>query len=243
MPAYVLSIAEDKAGDLWFGTALGELRHFHAGKFETILPGDSLTDESTLKAAAVANPFGSRSRGALSGGERFWSLHFDDDNVLWIGTLGGGLLRFKDGKFARFTTRDDLPSDYVSQILEDNRGQLWIGTSVGIVRVSKRELNELADGGKTEPAFVTYGKFDGLPALECSGGTQPNCWRARDGRLWFTTIKGAVWVDPEQLRLNRLPPQVHIEEFLVDGKSQGQKNAAMAKPVSKLAEKIKIPWE
>lgn len=239
-PAYVLSIAEDKSGDLWFGTALGELRHFHAGKFETFLPEDSFTDESTLRAAAVADPFGSRSRGALSGGERFWSLHFDDDNVLWIGTLGGGLLRFKDGKFSRFTTHDDLSSDYVSQILEDNRGQLWIGTSVGIIRVSKRELNDFAEGGKIAPTFVTYGKFDGLPALECSGGTQPNCWCARDGRLWFTTIKGAVWVDPARLRLNLLPPHVHVEEFWVDGKRQAEKSITIAKPISELPEKIKI---
>ena len=239
-PAYVLSIAEDKAGNIWLGTALGELRCFRAGKFEAFRPKDSLTDESTLAAAVASDPFGARNRGALSGGERFWSLYFDADDVLWIGTLGGGLLRFKDGQFTRFTTRDDLPSEHISQILEDPNGQLWLGTRIGIVRVSKHELNDFAAGGKNPPNFVTYGKFDGLPALECSGGSQPNCWRSHDGRLWFTTVKGAVWVDPAVLRLNRLPPPVRIEEVLVDGASLTAKDSPASQPVSKLPEKIRI---
>ena len=239
-PAYVLAITEDRAGDIWLGTALGELRRFHAGKFAVFRPKDSLMDENTLKAAVASDPMGARNRGALSGGERFWSLYFDADDALWIGTLGGGLLRFKDGQFVRFSTRDELPSEHVSQILEDDLGHLWLGTRAGIVRVSKSELNAFANGGKILPNFVTYGKFDGLPALECSGGSEPNCWRSRDGRLWFTTVKGAVWVDPSQLRLNQLPPPVHVEEVWVDGERLIAKGAAIVQPASELPAKIRI---
>jgi Y_Y_Y domain/Histidine kinase/Histidine kinase-, DNA gyrase B-, and HSP90-like ATPase len=85
--------------------------------------------------------------------------------------------------------------------------------------VNRRELNAYADGGKVLPNFITYGKSDGLPALECSGGSQPACWRAHDGHLWFTTVRGAVWVDPASARVNRLPPPVHIEVVRVDGES------------------------
>jgi ligand-binding sensor domain-containing protein len=60
--------------------------------------------------------------------------------------VGGGLLRFKDGHFTRFTTRDGLPNEHVSQILEDDRGQLWLGTRAGISRVNKRELTNFANG-------------------------------------------------------------------------------------------------
>ena len=55
-PAYVLGLAEDQAGNIWAGTALGELRRFHAGKFEAFRPLDSLTDESMLKAALAYDP-------------------------------------------------------------------------------------------------------------------------------------------------------------------------------------------
>jgi ligand-binding sensor domain-containing protein len=89
-PAYILSLAENKNGDLWCGTALGDLRCLHGGTFTTFRPADSLTDEASLRAAATADPMSEHNRGALSGGERFWSLHFDQDGTLWIGTLGGG---------------------------------------------------------------------------------------------------------------------------------------------------------
>ena len=225
-PAYVLSLAEDRQGDLWCGTALGELRRLHAGQFTSYRPPDSLTDEATLRSAASADPLVEHNRGALSGGERFWALHFDAAGTLWIGSLGGGLLRFQDGKFTRFTTREDLPSEHVNQILEDDQDQLWLGTRAGVVRVSRSELNAFAEGGQQLPNFVTYDKADGLPALECSGGSQPACWRGHDGRLWFTTVRGAVWVDPAVLRVNRLPPPVHIEQMRVDGKSILPKESA-----------------
>lgn len=216
-PGYVLSIAEDQAGDLWLGTAVGQLRRLHNGKLETFIPQDSLTDRQTLLEAEQANPMESQGRGSLSGGERFWALHFDNDGVLWIGSLGGGLLQFKDGKFTRFTTREGVPDDYVSQILEDGRGQIWLGTRVGIARAAKKNLNTFARGTNAPLTFITYGKYDGLPAVQCSGGNQPNCWKSRDGRLWFSTVSGAVWVDPTVLHVNHLPPPVQIEEMLVDG--------------------------
>lgn len=240
VPAYVLAITGDSAGNIWFGTALGELRRLHAGKFETFLPSDSRTDEKTLRAAALADPFNFRKQGALSGGERFWSLHFDAEDVLWIGTLGGGLLRFENGKFTRFKTSDGLPSDNVNQILEDANGQLWLGTGAGIVRVAKSELDDFARGGKTAPNFVTYDKSDGLPALECYGGSEPNCWRDRDGKLWFTTVKGAGWIDPAVLPVNRRPPQIHLEQFRLDGKEQVETGFPASLPVTRPPQKLTV---
>jgi ligand-binding sensor domain-containing protein len=215
--AYVLSIAEDQAGAIWIGTAMGELRRWQAGKFESFHPPDLPGGMTFLRDETRVDPMQSRGRGALSGGERFWALHFDGDGVLWIGTLGGGFLRFENGHFTRFTTRDGLPSKHVSQILEDEHGQFWLGTRAGIVRVAREELNNSARGTNGPVTFVTYGRADGLPTLECSGGNQPDCWKSRDGRLWFSTVKGPVWVDPSALRFNRLPPPVQMEEVLVDG--------------------------
>jgi signal transduction histidine kinase len=132
--------------------------------------------------------------------------------------LGGGLLRFKDGHFTRFTMREGLPNEHVSQILEDDRGQLWLGTRAGISRVKKSELTNFANGGNEPINFITYGRSDGLPTIECSGGIQPACWKSRDGRLWFSTAKGPVWVNPSALHFNLLPPRVQLEEVLMDGK-------------------------
>lgn len=216
--AYVLSLAEDQPGNLWIGTAAGELRRWQAGKFETFHPPESPSGKE------AANPAGKASQtpllgfnGRVFGRERLWALHPDAEGVLWIGTLGGGLLRFKDGHFTRFTMREGLPNEHVSQILEDDRGQLWLGTRAGIARVDKRELTAFAHGADEPITFITYGQSDGLPTIECSGGIQPACWKARDGRLWFSTAKGPVWVNPSALTINLLPPPVQLEEVLLDG--------------------------
>ena len=244
-PAYVLAITEDKAGNLWIGTALGELRQHKAGRFTTYWPEDSPTEPQAAAAAAAAaegaKPLQNRSRGALTGGERFWALHADNEGVVWIGTLGGGLLRFQEGKFTRYTLREGLPNEHVSQILEDDRGQLWLGTRGGIARVSKDTLNQFARGETSYVRFVTYGKSDGLPAAECPGGSQPACWRSRDGHLWFATIKGAVWTDPAELKSNPVPPPVLIEEVSVDGQRQAEDGQASESPVGRMPTRLRVP--
>ena len=223
--AYVLALAEDSAGALWIGTANGELRRYQAGKFTSFWPADSASGTNAPAGKPDVDPMLEHGRGTLTGGERFWALHFDADGVLWIGTLGGGLLRFEHNHFTRITVDDGLPNENVSQILEDARGQFWLGTRRGIVRAAKKDLDDFARGLNAHVSFITYGKYDGLPALECSGGNQPNCWKNPDGQLWFTTIKGAVWVDPSVLRVNRLPPPVQVEEVLLDGARLTENNS------------------
>ena len=192
-PGYVLSLAEGAPGELWIGTANAELRHLQQGRF------------SNYKFRTPA------------GDVRFWALWAETNGVVWIGTLGGGLLRFQDGQFTRYTTDAGLPSEYVSQILADRRGQLWLGTRAGIARAGKDDLEQFARGEIKTVPFITYGKFDGLPSAECAAGSQPGCWRDREGRLWFATVKGAVWTRAGEMSFNPLPPPVHIEEVWVDG--------------------------
>ncbi|MEI8041412.1 MAG: two-component regulator propeller domain-containing protein [Verrucomicrobiota bacterium] len=150
---------------------------------------------------------------------RFRALLASDDGTVWIGTLGRGLLRFREGTAFNYTRAHGLPSEFVTQLLEDDQGGLWGGTQNGIFRVAKKALHEVASGQTSAAAFSLYGRDDGLPSVECSGGLQPACWRARNGQLWFTTVKGAVWVHPASVKPNLIPPPVVIEEMRVDGKA------------------------
>ena len=62
---------------------------------------------------------------------------------------------------------------------------------------------------------VAFGRSDGLATVEV-GGIQPACLKARDGKLWFGTAKGATFVDPKELKANLLPPPVIIDEVRID---------------------------
>ena len=55
----------------------------------------------------------------------------DRDAGLWIGTDGGGLVRYLDGRFTQYTTRDGLSGDHVMALLQDRGGDLWVATDVG----------------------------------------------------------------------------------------------------------------
>jgi len=64
---------------------------------------------------------------------------------------------------------------------------------------------------------VVYGKDDGMKSHECIGGYQGAGCKTKDGKLWFPTVKGAVFIDPENIIANKIPPPVFIEQVLLDG--------------------------
>jgi signal transduction histidine kinase/ligand-binding sensor domain-containing protein len=193
---FIRSLAEDKSGTLWAGTGNGELFRITNGTATALRPNDRPDS------------------GAI------WSLLTEANGTVWAGTFRGGLLRLRDGKFTRYDKTAGLPDDIICQMLDDERGNLWIGSHQGVFRVAKSALNDFARGKIKFVPCVGYGRPDGLPAIECSGGYQPAAWHARDGRLWFTTAKGATWIQPEEIQPNPMPPPVVIEEITVDGRAQ-----------------------
>jgi signal transduction histidine kinase/CheY-like chemotaxis protein/HPt (histidine-containing phosphotransfer) domain-containing protein len=99
----------------------------------------------------------------------------------------------------------------------------------GIYRVSKKELNDFAEGRVKSLTSVAYGISDGLKSNECNGGS-PAGWRTRDGKMWFATVKGVAVIDPSNIRLNPVPPRVAVEKVIVDGKSVSARDRLEAPP-------------
>ena len=190
----VWSLCEDSGGGLWIGTDGGGLDRLKDGKFTTYSTRDGLSNNTIL------------------------SLHEDSEGSLWIGT-SGGLNVFRDGRFSSFTTPNGLFDDVVFQILEDAHDNLWMSSDKGISEVSKQSLADFLAGKAGSITCVSFGTADGMKSRECNGGFQPAGWRASDGRLWFPTMKGVVALDPNNMRMNTLPPPVMIERVIVDGKS------------------------
>ena len=97
------------------------------------------------------------------------AFYEDAAGTLWIGTHGGGLSRFKDGKFATISARQGLYNDDIFQILEDDDANLWMNCNTGIWRTSLRQLNDVADGGRTTVESFAYGTADGMLTSEGVG--------------------------------------------------------------------------
>ncbi|HEU5080574.1 MAG TPA: two-component regulator propeller domain-containing protein [Opitutaceae bacterium] len=139
-----------------------------------------------------------------------------DGDALWIGTLEAGLARYKNGRFATIGPAQGFPSKVICHIADDGLGYLWISTHHGLVRANKAELNRCADGTSSSVLVQIYGREDGLPTLEFSGGLQAAGCRTADGHLWFSSGKGVVSVNPAAIRVNPLAPPVVIESMEVD---------------------------
>ncbi len=46
----------------------------------------------------------------------------------------GELNRFRDGRFTHYSVRDGLFDDTISQILEDDRGNMWMSGNRGRIK-------------------------------------------------------------------------------------------------------------
>ena len=156
--------------------------------------------------------------------EELRSVVVDRDDVVWIGTYGAGIYRYKNGKFAAVTERNGLAENVVSAILVDSADNFWMSGNRGVHRVSRTELNAFLDGKVARVHGIAYNRRDGLLNPEASGWRAA---RATDGRLWFPTYNGAAVVSPSAaIGLDATPPLVRIEAVRVGGDSVPLDSAA-----------------
>ncbi len=202
---FIGAIYEDSKGNLWVGT-LGGLSKIKDGKFQTFTTNDGLSSNTVI------------------------SVYEDASGDLWIGTNGGGLNRLRGDKFVSFTSHNGLSADVIYRILEDRQQNLWCSSNKGIFRVSKAELEKVANDADVSLNPVFYGPADGTLTREVSGGGHPAGWKTSDGRMWFATIKGLAVIDPEHIPLNTSPPPIAIEQLMVDNQPVSSNGKASLSP-------------
>ena len=190
----VRAIAEDKNGDLWMGTTYdGFLFRFHA---------DGLIDETT---------------NILRGAKTIRCLHTTPDGSIWIGHAGQGLGRIKNGRYIQFRASQGLWDEYISQILSDDLGRLWMAGNRGLFHVDQKELEAAAENPDTRFLSVVIGGGEGLPNLQATIANAPTAARTPDGRLLMPMLAGIAIIDPDALRRPSNPPRVVIERVSVNG--------------------------
>ncbi len=194
MDESITSIVEDESGDLWIGTWNG-LNHIRQDRVDTSGVGNP----------HISNPV--------------IALYEDGAGILWIGTWGGGLCRFTDGRTTCYGTTEGLFDDSIIQILEDDHGSLWLGSNKGISRIAKAQFDAYDDGQIMTLSTVVYDEHDGLRSREANGGTQPAALKGSDGRLWFSTLRGAAVIDPSAISQNPVSPPIVLEQVLINGES------------------------
>jgi ligand-binding sensor domain-containing protein len=191
---------EDKKGDLWFGTTLYGIFHYHRGIFTNY----------TMEHGLISN--------------RITSIYQTKDSALWIGT-DSGVCRFHNNSIQRIPFHNELgipftSSEYVTDlqsesnkvwsILQDQHGKIWFGTTKGIYNYD----------GKTVRPFY---RKDSLGNDTKSPIQEVQCiFEDHGGNLWFATSlahsEGVFRYDGNNLTNYKPNGQIWIRKIIQDKK-------------------------
>lgn len=220
---FVYAMCADPEGRLWIGTEMG------INVFDRATGDFSLFD-------------------CCPGGRRIRAIAKDRSGAMWVGA-SGGLARLDPGAedFVHYlhdpADPTSLSNENVLCVLEDSRGQIWVGTNGG-------GLNRL---NRPRGTFTHYLKKDGLPnnvvygiLEDCNGAlwistnagisrfdTQSGSFhnytlgdglqslefnanayhRGMSGKLYFGGISGLNVIDPDNMREDPHAPAVVLTEF------------------------------
>jgi signal transduction histidine kinase/ligand-binding sensor domain-containing protein len=166
---YGLGLAEDSAGNIWFGCKM--LCRWAPGS-SSFYFREQLKNQSDGVKAVAAGPSGSM-WAALDGtglglGVRYYSygqwasyivprfdgstirsqfLFVDRNQTLWVGTQSQGLYRIHDGVADHYGSANGLSGDTVDAIYEDKEGNLWVTTDMGLDMFRDRPIVTFSPNG------------------------------------------------------------------------------------------------
>ena len=235
----VRSLYEDQSATLWAGTSAGAAR-MTGGRFSRATSaavvsmgegGDGKVYLATANSVMVWNN-GKITEilhdGApLRGVDAFYR---DRDGALWMGMLGQGLRRLKDGKISTYYIRDGLFDGEIYGIISDDQDRLWMACSKGIFSVPRADLDRFAAGEIKKITSTPYSPTDALRVIECKSGVQPAASVTSDGHLWFSTIRGLIMFDPQHLQRHVPAPPIVIEELTVNGELESPASISRLAP-------------
>ena len=128
-------------------------------------------------------------------------------NTVWTAT-NEGLIKIdaETLETQAYTAKDGLPSNSVTSIITDGRGNLWIGTDYGLSRMNLQDST-----------FTNFFSEDGLQENEFSRGAVAS----QGGRLYFGGVGGITYFDVHSMQSwqsEGRQPHLSLVDVLVGGK-------------------------
>ncbi|GGC32835.1 hybrid sensor histidine kinase/response regulator [Parapedobacter defluvii] len=155
----------------------------------------------------------------------------NDQQQLWIGTEGGGLLLFNKntGDFKRYTESEGLPSNVVLQLADDHHGNLWLSTYNGIAKFSP-----------AEGRFQNFYESDGLQSNQFSYNA---ALELQSGELVFGGIDGFNIFYPDSVVIEPLAPKIVITDIRAGTKPLHDYSVSATPTTAAAVEKLVLPYD
>lgn len=108
--------------------------------------------------------------------------------------------------------KNGMPLDKYFSLEFDNEGNLWLGSSRGITRVSRANVEYWLENPEASVTTNQYVESDGMASSQVNTGG-PSSATDSDGHIWFATAEGVAVVAPEDFGSHGLtPPPLVIEK-------------------------------
>ncbi len=156
-------------------------------------------------------------------------FQLDSHGAVWAATEGG-LSRVKDGGVSTLTSKNGLPCDATNWVMEDNDQTFWLYMSCGLVRIARSELEAWVGDPKRRVQTTVFDSSDGVRSRALPGPYGRKVTKLLDGKIWFSPPDGVSAIDPRHLPFNKLPPPVHIERIVADGKTHDAESGLRLPP-------------
>ena len=127
------------------------------------------------------------------------AIYEDHKNNFWVGTYQTGLYLFdrdKEKPVYNIDVKEGLSNNVVSSILEDDSGNLWIGTAYGI--------------SKFDPETRRIRAYYTSDLFEENQYIQHSACKMSTGEMLFGTYDGFIMFNPDSIKDDPVPPQVVI---------------------------------
>ena len=188
---FILSIEEDQRGNIVVGT--------HSSGVTVISP------EGQMRNIKVES---GRS------GVLIFNIHIDKtSNTYWFST-NIGVYRYLDKEIRKIKFDNQYKAETFFDFVEDKNGDIWLTSNIGVFKVDKTDINAFLDSAISFVPAQIFDNSDGMYSKECTGATRSLL--SSDGKLWIPTLGGAARIDPDNININTIVPNVYITDFVVD---------------------------
>jgi signal transduction histidine kinase len=140
------------------------------------------------------------------------------NNYIFLGSYGGGLFIYKDGKTKALPLDKNKYLLFTHCFVQDDSGYCWISTNRGLFKARITELVEAFHNDEQQVYYYYYGKNDGMDMTELNGGCVPCALVKKDKTISFPTMDGLLWVNPKQSAPPLSHPQIYFDNISVDNK-------------------------
>lgn len=155
-------------------------------------------------------------------------LYEDHNGAFWFSTEGGLSKYERTGKITNYTMKSGLPDNQVFKVLEDDKHQLWITTSKGLVRMNP------ADG-----SMKIYKSSHGLVTEQFNYNSG---YKHTDGTMFFGSMKGLISFKPSELHKGSFIPPVFITGIQINNNELPINKKSLERSVT-YTPHIKLPWD